>query len=63
MAAQPAAQIHPVLVNGTAGVVITHHGRPVAVMGSTVTRGRITEIDGITDPDRFRRLDRALLGN
>ena len=54
--AAPAAHVHPVLVNGAAGVVITVKGRPVTVMGFTVTGGRITEIDGITDPQRLKQL-------
>ena len=49
------------LVNGTAGVLVTLAGQPVAVMGFTVSRGRITEIDAIADPDRLRRLDLAAL--
>src|SRR5262245_5936102 len=39
------AQLHPALVNGAAGVVATVGGRPVAVMGFTVTGGKIAEID------------------
>ena len=59
--ASPAAPKHPVLVNGTAGVLVTLAGQPVAVMGFTVSRGRITGIDAIADPDRLRRLDLAAL--
>jgi RNA polymerase sigma-70 factor (ECF subfamily) len=51
-----AADVHPVLVNGTAGVIITAAGRPVALMSFTIARGRITRIDGITDPDRLGQL-------
>jgi len=61
---QPAAAIHPVLVNGTAGAVVTgDDGRPISVMGFTVTGGRITEIDILLDPVRLDGLDlaRALL--
>jgi RNA polymerase sigma factor (sigma-70 family) len=46
------AQLHPALVNGAAGVVVTLRGRPVTVMGFTVTRGKIAAIDAIADPDR-----------
>jgi hypothetical protein len=35
--------------------------RPVSVMGFTVRRGRIVEIDILADPDRLRRLDLAVL--
>ncbi|MFZ0001620.1 MAG: sigma-70 family RNA polymerase sigma factor [Trebonia sp.] len=58
-----AAPKHPVLVNGAAGVVITLGGQPVAVMGFTVSGGKIVEINSIVDPDRIRRLDLAVLGD
>ena len=61
--ASSSAPKHPVLVNGAAGVVITLGGRPVAVMGFTVSGGKIVEINSITDPDRIRRLDLAALGD
>lgn len=54
--ANPQAEFHPVLVNGAAGVIITLRGRPVALMAFTVVDGRITAVDGITDPRRLRRL-------
>ena len=57
--ASPAAPKHPVLVNGAAGVLVTVAGQPVALMGFTVSLGKITEIDAIADPDRLRRLDLA----
>lgn len=50
--ANPAAALHPVLVNGAAGVVITVRGRPNAVMAFTVAGGKIVEIDSIADPVR-----------
>jgi hypothetical protein len=56
---QPAVAIHPVLVNGTAGAVVTSDGSPVPVMGFTISGGRITEIDILLDPVRLRRLDPA----
>ena len=59
--AHPAAPKHPVLVNGAAGVLVTVAGQPVALMGFTVSLGKITEIDAIADPDRLRRLDLAAL--
>jgi RNA polymerase sigma-70 factor (ECF subfamily) len=61
--ALPDAQLHPALVNGAAGVVVTVGGRPFAVMGFTVTEGRIVEIDAIADPDRVRRIAAAVLGD
>jgi hypothetical protein len=35
------------------------HGQPVAVVGLTVSRGKITEIDVLADPERLRGLDLA----
>jgi RNA polymerase sigma factor (sigma-70 family) len=63
MAALPGAELHPALVNGAAGVVVTVGGRPFAVMGFTVAEGRIVEIDAIADPDRVRRIAGAVLGD
>jgi len=57
MFADPARRLHPVLVNGAAGVVITADGRPVSVMGFTVTGGKIVEIEALADPERLARLD------
>jgi RNA polymerase sigma-70 factor (ECF subfamily) len=54
MFANPAARLHPALVNGAAGVVVTIHGRPTSVMGFTVVGGKIVEIDAIGDPERVR---------
>ena len=54
--------MHPALVNGAAGVVVTVRGRPLAVMGFTVADGRIVEIDAIADPDRVARIAAAVLG-
>jgi RNA polymerase sigma factor (sigma-70 family) len=61
IAAFPDAQLHPALVNGAAGVVVTVRGRPFAVLGFTVTDGKIVEIDAIADPDRVRRIAAAVL--
>jgi RNA polymerase sigma-70 factor, ECF subfamily len=51
----------PALVNGAAGLVVVSHDRPLSVMGFTVTRGRIVEIDILADPERLHRLDLAVL--
>src|SRR5918994_1074083 len=45
----------PALVNDAAGVVADAGGRPLAVLGFTVRRDRIVEIDILTDPTRLRR--------
>jgi RNA polymerase sigma factor (sigma-70 family) len=51
----------PALVNGAAGLVVAPHGQPFSVLGFTVSRGRIVEIDILADPARLRRLDLAVL--
>jgi RNA polymerase sigma factor (sigma-70 family) len=62
-AALPAARLYPALVNGAAGVVVTVQGRPFAVMGFTVTDGKIAEIDAIGDPERVQRIAADFLSN
>jgi RNA polymerase sigma-70 factor (ECF subfamily) len=61
--AQASARKRPALVNGAAGVVVTAGEQPVAIMGFTVSRGKIVEIDAIADPERLGRLDLAVLEN
>ncbi|MPZ95180.1 MAG: sigma-70 family RNA polymerase sigma factor [Propionibacteriales bacterium] len=51
----------PALVNGAAGVVTAPQGKPLSVMGFTVTGGRIVEIDVLADPERLRHLDLTVL--
>ena len=53
----------PALVNGAAGVVVAAGARLIAVMGFTVTDGKITEIDILADPERLRHVDLTALGN
>jgi RNA polymerase sigma-70 factor (ECF subfamily) len=48
-------RLHPVLVDGAVGALITRDGQPFAVLVFTVVRDRIVAIDGITDPDRVAR--------
>ena len=50
------ARLHPALVNGAAGVVVTVRGRPAAVMGFTIAGGKIAEIDAIADPERVAEI-------
>jgi len=59
--ANPEAVLHPALVNGVAGVVITLRGHPQAVMAFTVVDDRIVEIDAIVDPKRVRSVAAAVL--
>ena len=57
----PDAKLIPVLINGSAGVVITVGGRPFSMMGFIVAGGRIVEIDAIVDSRRIARLARAAI--
>jgi RNA polymerase sigma-70 factor (ECF subfamily) len=59
--ANPAAPKLPVLVNGAAGVVVMFEGQPFAVMGFTISDGKVVEINTILDPERVRRLDLSAL--
>lgn len=59
----PAAVLRPALVNGAAGAVITVRGRPFAVMGFTVSEGKIVGIDAIADPERVPRIAAAVLND
>jgi RNA polymerase sigma-70 factor (ECF subfamily) len=54
--ANPAARLHPVVVNGGAGVVVTLDGKPAALIAFTVADGRVAEIDAINDPERVAAL-------
>jgi RNA polymerase sigma factor (sigma-70 family) len=49
----------PVLVNGTAGLLVAVRGRPIALMGFTIAHGKIVEIDIFADPARLEQLDPA----
>jgi RNA polymerase sigma-70 factor (ECF subfamily) len=57
MFSRPEATLHPVLVDGAAGVVIAIEGRPVTVMGFTVVDGKIVAIDSLADRRRIDALD------
>ncbi len=51
----------PAVVNGAAGLVTIRGGEPYSVLGFTVARGKIAEIDILADPARLRQLDLAVL--
>ncbi|HEY3231891.1 MAG TPA: sigma-70 family RNA polymerase sigma factor [Roseiflexaceae bacterium] len=53
----------PVLVNGSVGVVVAPRGRLLLVLDLTITNGKITEINVISDPARLQKLDLAVLGD
>jgi RNA polymerase sigma-70 factor (ECF subfamily) len=50
------AVVHPAVVGGGPGVLVTVDGRPVTALGFTVTDGLITAIHGVTDPVRLGQL-------
>jgi RNA polymerase sigma-70 factor, ECF subfamily len=43
----------PALVNGTAGLIVVTADRPIAVIGFTIARQQIVEIDLVADPDKL----------
>jgi RNA polymerase sigma factor (sigma-70 family) len=53
--------VRPALVNGAAGVIVAPQGRPFAVIGITIRRGRIVEFNILADPVRLSRLDLSVL--
>ena len=46
----------PVLVNGEAGALFGTHDDPIAVIGFTIVRGRIAELNLVADPAKLRHL-------
>jgi RNA polymerase sigma-70 factor (ECF subfamily) len=55
------AQLHPALVNGMVGVVVTLDRQPYAVLAFTVVKDKIVQIHAVTDLDRVRRLAAPVL--
>ena len=51
----------PAVVNGAAGVVVFVDGKPFSVLGFTVVRGKIVEINVLADPERLAKLDVSVL--
>jgi len=51
------------LVNGAVGLVTAPSGKPLSVMGFTISHGKIAEIDILADPQRLHLLNLAALGN
>jgi hypothetical protein len=54
--ARRGALVHPALVDGVPGVLITMGGRPVTVLAFTVSDGAVTAIRTLTDPDRLAQI-------
>src|SRR5262249_4855364 len=46
----------PAIVNGTAGLIVVPHERPIAVLGFTIANDRIVELDLVADPAKLRTL-------
>jgi len=61
LGASAAAVLHPALVNGAPGVVITMRGRPHAVMAFSVVDDKVVEIDAFLDRERVHRIAAAVL--
>jgi len=51
-----AAYARPAIVNGTAGLLFGPREEPFAVLGFTVSGGRIAELDMVSDPAKLRHL-------
>ncbi|MGH9212765.1 MAG: sigma-70 family RNA polymerase sigma factor [Acidimicrobiales bacterium] len=51
------------LINSAAGVISIRDGSPFAVIGLTITGGRIAELDILTDPQRLATLDLTAFKN
>jgi RNA polymerase sigma-70 factor (ECF subfamily) len=52
----------PALINGGAGIVTAADGRPITLVGFTITGAKIVAIDLIDDPRRIADTDLAILG-
>jgi RNA polymerase sigma-70 factor (ECF subfamily) len=59
--ARPDSVLHAVVVNGEPGAVVTHRGRPIALMSFVVSGTRIIEIDVFGDPQRVTRIATGVL--
>ena len=55
------AQLHPTLVNGSAGMILTIRARPLTVMGFSIVNGKVAEINAIAEPERVGTITRSVL--
>jgi RNA polymerase sigma-70 factor, ECF subfamily len=53
--------MHPALVNGAAGAVMTRNGVVFSIVSVIVRNGKIAEMDFLADPKRLARLDVTIL--
>jgi RNA polymerase sigma-70 factor (ECF subfamily) len=51
------------LINGAAGMVTFRHGEPFSIAAITIQKGKIVELDFLTDPERIAQLDLTVLGD
>jgi RNA polymerase sigma factor (sigma-70 family) len=58
-----AVAARPLLVNGAVGVVVAPRGRLMMILDFTVRNGKVVNIEAITEPERVRGLDLAVLEN
>jgi len=49
------------VVNGSVGIVVARQGQLFLVLDLTIAHGKIAAINVISDPERLRRLDLAVL--
>lgn len=54
-----APHVRIVLVNGSIGLLALPEGRPASLMSFTITGGRVTELNILSDEDRLKTLIRA----
>jgi len=58
-----AQETQPALVNGSVGIVVAPRGRLLLVLDLTITHGKIAEINVISNPERLRQINLAVLGD
>lgn len=54
--ARGGGQVHPAVVDGLPGLLVSVDGRPVTILAFTVANGAITSIRSLTDPDRLAQI-------
>jgi RNA polymerase sigma factor (sigma-70 family) len=57
MYSQLAPFARSVLVNGVPGFITVKDGKPISILGLTVSNGKLIEMNILADPDRLSRLD------
>src|ERR1700761_9001804 len=62
LGARPGALVHPAVVDGLPGLLVTVDGQPVTVLAFTVATGAVTTIRALTDPDRLARIVPSWVG-